>query len=146
MRSIAERVAYDLVESQGKKSITELAIKHGASPSYADNGQITKTKAFQAIVGKFREETALALQKKVKRSLAHLTDEKLEKSSAKDLMNIVDTGIKNVQVLTGGSTGEVSQPILITQHFNFNATKIENSQGNLESNNQHVEKPNEQAV
>lgn len=149
MTSIAERVAHEVLENTGKKkrmSITEIAMKHGASRAYAKSGELTKTRAFQAIIGKFREETALALQKKVKKSLAHITNEKLEKSSAKDLMNIVDTGIKNVQVLTGGSTGEVSQPILITQHFNFNATKIENSQEKDRFGEQSAEKPNEQAV
>lgn len=125
MPSIAEKVAYDVVENRGD-SITAIALKHGASRAYATNGTLTSSKAYQRIIAKFREETTKQLTKKVKKSFNHLTDDKLSKSTAKDLMGIIDTGIKNVQLLTGGVTEtQQPQPILQINQYNFNSVKNE---------------------
>lgn len=112
MPSIAEKVAYRVLENKGE-SLTDIAISEGASPTYVRSGALTQTKAFQNVIEKFRAQTTKALQKKTSLALKLITKENLQKSSAKDLMQIVDTGIKNTQLLSGGSTQNVSLAIML---------------------------------
>lgn len=122
---LAEKVALIHMENVGKgvkKSIDSIAVEQGLSPSYAKNGNLQKTAAYQRIISKFKENTAVRVANAVDRTLAELNGQKekknkhgvvtvpailprsLSSTSAKDLMAIVDTGIKNVQLLTGGDT------------------------------------------
>ena len=124
MISIAERTAYGVLENTGK-SVTEIALANGASPTYVSSGALTQTKAFKNIVGPWRERTAKRVSQIVDRSIAELVGVKgtktkpaivprdLSSTSAKDLLSMVDTGIKNVQLLTGGATGNVSLAVLL---------------------------------
>jgi len=44
-----------------------------------------------------------------------LSKKNFDAESSKDLMNMIDTGIKNVQLLTGGATENVSLAVLLQQ-------------------------------
>ena len=107
MPVLAEKVALIHTENLGKgvkRSIDSIAVEQGLTPSYARNGQIQKTQAFQNVIAKWREKTAQRLQKKSNIALSLITKKALRQHSAKDLMSIVDTSIKNTQLLSGGAT------------------------------------------
>ena len=111
---VAERRMENLLlPTAERKTVKQIAIDAGLSPSYAGTGQIMKTKAAQDVVARWRTKTSQIVQKKTALALKALTAEKLQDESARDLMAIVDTGIKNVQLLTGGATENINLAVML---------------------------------
>lgn len=105
-----EKLINLLVENLGKlgntKSLGEIILEAGYSKAMAKNPyQILESETIQEGIGDFVD----SLDKLRKRALKHITQKKLEKSSAKDLTQIADLATKNHQLLTGKETerGEI---------------------------------------
>src|SRR3990167_6011359 len=120
MPVLAERVAIEKLQNP-TKSIAKIAVGLGLSKSYANTGQIAQSQAFQNVIAKWRDKTAQRLQKKSNIALSLITKKTLRQHSAKDLMSIVDTSIKNTQLLSGGATENILvKPILGSVNINDN--------------------------
>jgi len=87
-----------------KKTLGEMIIEAGYSENTAINPKLIITEEMQEklnpIVSKMEEVRLRALNK--------ITDDKLEKSTAKDNASIVDIMTKNSQLLSGGSTDKIT--------------------------------------
>jgi hypothetical protein len=109
-----EKLIKLILENLGNPNKTEtlgkLIKKAGYSDAMAKNPQmIFESKTIQSGIEDFVKQ----IDDKRRRALTKITDKKLDKSSAKDLSQIVDVLTKNHQLLTGGETERSKQPILV---------------------------------
>jgi len=107
-----EKLIKLLIENYGKqgetKSLGKLMVEAGYSPESAKNPNIILS---SETVKEGIEDFTKQLVDKRRRAITHLTDDKLEKSHARDLSSIVDTFTKNIQLLSGESTENVKYVI-----------------------------------
>ncbi len=118
MPFLAEKVAEIHMENIGKGrkvSIDSIAESVGLSRAYATSGHLQESKAFRDTIEKFKPKTTRALMRTVGKSTQAINKKDLNKESARDLMAIVDTGIKNVQLLSGGATNNIALNISISE-------------------------------
>lgn len=97
-----------LLENMGNKNSTktlgEMLLESGYTKSVADNPYlILETKD----VREATKEFSSMLEDKRRMAITHITEDKLEKSSPRDLAYITDIMTKNHQLLTGGETERV---------------------------------------
>lgn len=94
-------ISENLGNPNSTESLGELMLKAGYSKSMSENPfQILESETIQEGLEEFRG----MLDDKRRMAITHITKKKLEKSSAKDLANIVDVFTKNHQLLGGKET------------------------------------------
>lgn len=94
-------VLENLGVSGSTRSLGELMREAGYSESMCKNPQMVfESETVQDGIKDFVNQ----LDDKRKRAITHITESKLEKSTAKDLASIVDILTKDHQLLTGGDT------------------------------------------
>lgn len=127
-----EKLIQLLVENLGKrgntKTLGELILLAGYSEAMAKNPyQILESETIQEGIEDFVD----GLDKLRKKALKHITKQKLEKSSAKDLTQIADLATKNHQLLTGKATEMVKTIALPSELIEKNAinTSTETNSG-----------------
>lgn len=111
-----EKLIKLLMENYGAKKNTkplgELMLEAGYSEASAKNPKlIIESEEIQNGISEF----VSMLDDKRRMAIVKLTDDKLEKSSAKDLASIVDVLTKNHQLLTGGETDNLGVKTIIIQ-------------------------------
>ena len=132
---VAEKVANEVLETLGNgeiPNIEKIAIKNGYAESSARAGTVQLSKTYQDIMARNKEITLKRLQLQLNRNQRAISGKKLKGEAYDTLIKAQDTLIKNMQLLTGGKTGDEaqgsSQPIVLLQYFNA-------TQNNLTVNN-----------
>ena len=109
-----EKLLELIIENYGKKGETktlgELLKKAGYSKSSCDNPK--RILEGDEIKDKLKDVTDLMAEKR-KMALKAIDKEKLDKSAGRDLAYISDVMTKNHQLLTGGDTERIDQPVLV---------------------------------
>lgn len=109
-----EKLIKLLIENYGKKGETktlgQILVDAGYSEESAKNPHLL---IGSSVVQEGIEDFIKTLTDKRGLAITKISEEKLEKSSARDLASIVDTLTKNHQLLTGGDTERGTQPLLV---------------------------------
>ncbi len=107
----ARQVAHDVLETIVKgeiPNITKLAIKRGYSPKSAAHGAVTSRKSYKGVIQPFVQQLEIERD----RAIAAMKG-KISKAKYRDLTDAIDKLTKNHQLLTGGSTENVAQKVLV---------------------------------
>ncbi len=119
--SKAEQLAHGMVQAvTARKPMTraDIARKLGISEAYA-HVRAPQTKAYKAVM----KQAGLSIEERNKgavEKMLNIRDTALDKTGQalqgsvelRDAVNTVDTINKNIQMLTGGRTGDTPQPII----------------------------------
>src|SRR5258708_193306 len=103
---MAKAVAKEVLETMGKgkkPSVSKIAPKHGYKQSTADSGEIQQTKTYKETVNPILNmliEERLAIMERLKVTR--------DKAKYRDLMDGLDKTTKNIQLLSGGMTENLS--------------------------------------
>lgn len=127
---VAERVAKEVLATLGAgkiPNIEKIAAKNGYSKLSARAGAVQETKTYQDIMARDKEETLKQLQRQVERNRLAIAEKDLSEEEYETLIKAQDTLIKNMQMLTGGKSGDEhehsTQPIVNVVNF----TAIQNN-------------------
>ena len=107
----AEEVAREVLGNLGKPvrpNITQIAIRKGLKPKYANSGQVQKTKAYRAIIDPY----ANRLKRHQEKILKAMEAKDLSEEDYKTLTDSLAKVTHDVQILTGGSTENVQQVLV----------------------------------
>jgi len=100
-----EKLIKLLMDNYGKqgetKSLGELMIEAGYTKESAKNPKLILD---SPVIQEGVEDFVKTLKDKRRLAITKLTEDKLEKSSARDLSNITDVFTKNIQLLSGEDT------------------------------------------
>jgi flagellar motor component MotA len=108
---MAKAVALDVVEAvrNGEKpNVYQSQLKHGYSERSAKSMKVKETKTYQEILEPFEK----VLDQTRRKAIKHMTDRKLERSSARDLAYISDVMTKNHNLITGNPT-EINEQVMV---------------------------------
>lgn len=105
-----------------RKSLGEMMIEAGYSEESAKNPKMIITEEMQEKINPVIEK----MEEVRLRALNRITDEKLDKSSAKDNASIADIMTKNSQLLSGGKTENIGVTNLLSDEEKQSLKKLLN--------------------
>jgi hypothetical protein len=115
MASIAaKKVAEEVLETIGRgemPSVNKIGPKHGYKKTTSHAGRIQQTKTFQKVIEGSGRPLLIRLNEERDRAIA-LMKKKIGKAKYRDLNDTADKLTKQIQILTGGRTG--NEPIIYT--------------------------------
>ena len=109
---MAEAVARERikqVERGGESSITKIAPKKGYSIRTAQSGKIQKTESYKKVISPYTQR----LQKHQAKVLKAMESKDLDEEEYKVLADSLAKITHDVQLLTGGSTENLAQKVLV---------------------------------
>lgn len=97
----------------------QLAIESGYSPLTAIRStQITNSKSYKVAFALENKEIVDKIDRDIARFQQALAGKNLKKEETKTIVSSLDTLIKNKQLLSGGSTGNIAMKVEISEHIN----------------------------
>ena len=93
-----------------RKTLKEMMLEAGYSEASAVNPKIIITEEMQEVISPVVEK----MERVRTKALDNITDDKLDKSSARDNVYVADLLTKNIQLLTGGDTEKINNTINIS--------------------------------
>lgn len=102
----AKAVAQEVLATIGKGKpvrIGEIAVKHGYKPTTAGSGLVQRTKSYQETIYPVIQSLEIERERAIK-----LMSKRISKARYRDLIDGMDKLTKNIQLLTGKSTSNIS--------------------------------------
>lgn len=101
-RAVAKEVLGTLGKGR-KPNITKIAIRKGYTPKTANSGAVQKTKSYQLVIGPVIQQLEIERQRAI-----DMMQKRIGKAKYRDVIDAVDKLTKNIQLLTGKSTSNIS--------------------------------------